>query len=161
MENHDEQFISIGSYEGNENNGERPLHLFLHVLHNEKFDSALIPNIYNVLIQENMIQDPKTICMIITIHPTLRQTTIIHHENEKHREFMKKTIYRLFTDCMYMKRVLPYTMAINYNGTYFSVKYFDTISIERPLIKPIEKEYETILGPTVYYYTKKEFPHIQ
>jgi hypothetical protein len=107
--NKDELFINIGAYE---RGVVRPIYLFLHILNSEEFDMASITGLYDVLIEERLVKYSGSVCIVVTLHETKHQISIINHSESTQLDFSAIDVQRLYVQCMNLKRSLSYMLVI-------------------------------------------------
>ena len=152
MENHDELFVNVGGYEPE---GMRPIYVFSHVLHDRQFPLDMIPGVYNTLIHAQLIQDPKTVCIIVTIDRVQKRVTIVNHSDANPMLFTREEVYSIFWQCLTMKRKYLELLVVGYDQQqeHFYTKFNKSENHSSDEAAPPEGLDE--IGEIVYCYTSK------
>lgn len=151
-ENHDEMFILLGYCEPERL---RPIFIFQHLLHNVDFQLDLIPGIYNVLIETGLIQDPGTICLVVTVGARKR-VTIVNHVDSATMQFTREEVFELFCKALTLKRRSREILTVGYRncgGEYFYTKFGS--APDHSDIKTFSRDEMDEIGEVFYCETSK------
>lgn len=103
-------------------------HFFLHITQMEQYTMSISSQIYNVLIRDTFITDPKTNVIIFSFNKSKEIIIIQHADNPNKAKFGKKNLEEFFCVLMAAPRNNSYVIIYNYDD-----KLYKTYCLESPL----------------------------